>query len=73
MKCASVYFILFYFTSVVHVNGLGLTLHVSVNPIMKFIYILCKCLIFIYNHVSVIVHVEHEMCKCKFYFILWIH
>ncbi len=25
------------------VNGLGLTLHAIVNPIMKFIYILCKC------------------------------
>jgi len=25
-------------TSVVCVNGLGLTLHVNVNPLMKFIY-----------------------------------
>jgi hypothetical protein len=30
-------------TNVVHVNGLGLTLHVSVNPIKKFIYTPCEC------------------------------
>jgi hypothetical protein len=30
-------------TSVVCVNGLGLTLRVSVNSIMKFIYTPCKC------------------------------
>jgi hypothetical protein len=30
-------------TNVVCVNGLGLTLHVSENDIMKFIYALCKC------------------------------
>jgi hypothetical protein len=42
-------------TSVVHVNGLGLTVRVSVNPIMKFIYTLCKCkcIEFIYIRVSV--------------------
>jgi hypothetical protein len=45
------------YISVVRVNGLGLTLRISVNPIMKFIYISFKCLIFIYNHVSVIVNV----------------
>ncbi len=40
---------------VVHVNGMGLTLHVSVNPIMKFIYTSCKCkyIIFIYIRVNV--------------------
>jgi hypothetical protein len=30
-------------TFVVRVNGLGLTLRVNVNPIMKFICIMCKC------------------------------
>jgi hypothetical protein len=52
-------------SSVVRVNGLGLTLCVSVNPIMKFIYTLCmcKCIISIYIHVSV--NVEYETCKCK--------
>jgi hypothetical protein len=42
-------------TSVVRVNGLGLTLRVSVNPIMKFIYTpcKCKCIIFIYIRVTV--------------------
>ncbi len=42
-------------TSIVHVNGLGLILCVSVNLIMKFIYTPCKCryIIFIYIHVSV--------------------
>jgi hypothetical protein len=30
-------------TNVVRVNGFGLTLYVSVNPMIKFIYILCKC------------------------------
>jgi hypothetical protein len=30
-------------TGVVCVNGLGLTLHVNVNPIMKFIFTLGKC------------------------------
>jgi len=34
-------------SSVVHVNGLELTLHVSANPIMKFIYTSCKCIIVI--------------------------
>ncbi len=34
------------------VNGLGLELRVSVNPIMKFIYTLCKCIKFIFIHVS---------------------
>jgi hypothetical protein len=29
--------------SVMCVNGLGHIIHVSVNIIMKFIYILCKC------------------------------
>ncbi len=50
-------------TNVVHVNGLGLTLHI--NPIMKFIYACYKrnYLIAIYVHVSV----EHETCNynCK--------
>jgi hypothetical protein len=41
------------------VNGLGLTLHVSVNPTMKFIYI----------HIRVSANVEYEMCKCKNKFI----
>jgi hypothetical protein len=35
------------------VNGLGLTLHANVNPIMKFIYI----------HVSV--NIKYEKCKRK--------
>jgi hypothetical protein len=48
-------------TSVVHVNGLGLTLCVNVNPIMKFIYISCKCkcIISIYIHI----HVNVKLCK----------
>ncbi len=48
-------------TSVVRVNGLGLT-----QRVMKFIYTPCKfnCIIFIYIHVSV--NVGYEMCKCKF-------
>ncbi len=56
-------------TSVVRINGLGLTLdHVSINPIMKFVYTLCrcKCIIFIYIHVNVSVHVKYETCKCKY-------
>ncbi len=58
-------------TSVVHVNCLGLTLCVRVNPIMKFIYTLCKykCIIFIYIHVSV--NVKYEKCKCKNKYILY--
>jgi hypothetical protein len=49
--------------SVMHVNGLRLTLHVSVNRIIKFIHTLCKCLIFIYVCVSA--NVEHKKSKCK--------
>ncbi len=43
-------------TSVVCVNGLSLTLRVSVNSIMKFIYTPCKrnSIMFIYIHVSVV-------------------
>ncbi len=51
--------------NVVSVNGLGFTLCVRVNLIIKFIYVFskCKCLIFIYVCVSV--NVEHDTCKCK--------
>jgi hypothetical protein len=54
-------------TNVVSANGLVLTLHVNVNPIMKFIYIMCnfKHIIFIYIHVSVSVNVEYKTCKCN--------
>ncbi len=50
-------------TSVVCVNGLGFTLCVSVNLIMKFSYTSwkCKCLISIYIHVSV------KSCKSILY------
>ncbi len=52
---------------VVCVNGLGLTLCVNVNPIMKFIYIMCNCkhITFICIRVSVSVNVEYETCKCN--------
>jgi hypothetical protein len=40
-------------TNVMHVNGLELAFVVSVNPIMKFTNILCKCIIFIYILVNV--------------------
>jgi hypothetical protein len=49
--------------NVVPTNGLGLTIHVNVNPIMKFIYTLCKCIISIYVCLSV--NVEHATYKCK--------
>ncbi len=52
-------------TSVVHVNGLGLTLRVSVNPIMKFIYTMCKCKCIKFIYICVSVNVEYEMWKCK--------
>jgi hypothetical protein len=54
-------------TNVVYVNGLGFTLRVNVNPIMKFIYIMCNCkhMIFIYICVNVSVNVEYETCKCN--------
>jgi hypothetical protein len=57
------------FTGVVRVNGLGLTLPVSVNPIMKFIYTSCKCIIFIYIHINVksckFILCRVKQCKCK--------
>jgi hypothetical protein len=46
-------------TSVVCVNGLELTLCVSVNPKMKFICILCKCKCLI----SIYVQVNVKLCK----------
>jgi hypothetical protein len=49
--------------NVVPINGLGFTMHVSVNPIMKFIYTLCKCIISIYVYVCA--NVEHATYKCK--------
>jgi hypothetical protein len=58
------------FTSVVRVNGLRLTLPVSVNPIMKFIHTSCKCIIFIYIHVNVesckFILCCVKQCKCKY-------
>jgi hypothetical protein len=45
-------------------NGLGFTLHVNVNLIMKFIYTLNECLIFIYVHVNGIV-AQCQTCKYK--------
>ncbi len=53
--------------NVVRVNGLGLTVLVSVNPIMKCIYTLCKCkcINFIYIHVRVSANVKYKICKCK--------
>jgi hypothetical protein len=58
-------------TIVVCVNGLGLTLRVSVNPIMKFIYTPSKCkrIIFIYIHINV----KYEMCKCKINIFIWFY
>ncbi len=57
------------FISVVCINGLRITLHVSVNPIMKFIYTSCKCIIFIYIHVNVkpckLILCCVKQCKCK--------
>ncbi len=47
-------------TNVVCVNSLGF---ISVNFIMKFIYTLCKCIIFIY--ICVGINVEYKMRKCK--------
>jgi hypothetical protein len=49
--------------NVMCVNGLWITLHVNVNPIMKGIYTICKCMcpILIYIHANV----EHKTCKCK--------
>jgi len=44
-------------TNIVHVNGLELTFYVSVNPIMKFIYTPCKCIIFNYLHLNVNVNI----------------
>jgi hypothetical protein len=52
-------------TSGVHVKGLGLTLRVSVNPIMKIIYTPCKCKCIIFIHIRVSVNVEYKTCKCK--------
>ncbi len=40
--------------NVVHANGLGFTLFVSVNLMMKFIYTSCKC------------KCRHKTCKCKY-------
>jgi hypothetical protein len=47
-------------TNVLHVNGLGLTFYVNVNPIMKFIYIMCNCkhIIVIYICVNVSVKIN---------------
>ncbi len=47
------------------VNGLGLTFHVSISPILKFIYTPCKCIIFIYIRVNASVNIKYETCKCK--------
>ncbi len=47
------------------VNGLGLTLHVNVNPTMKFIYMPCKCKRIICIYICVIVNIAYKMCKCK--------
>jgi hypothetical protein len=49
--------------SVVRVHGLGLTLCVTVNSILKFIYTpcKCKCIKFIY----IILHDPIKQCKCK--------
>jgi len=54
------YFIL---KSILCMQWLRLIFHVNVNPIMKFIYTLCKFLISIYIHVNV--NIKHEMCKSK--------
>jgi len=59
-------------TSVVRVNGLELTLRVSLNPIVKFIYTPCKCktmyiYIYIYIYVYMIWHGHVKQYKCKKY------
>jgi hypothetical protein len=54
----------------VHVNGLVLTLHVSVNLIVKFIYTPCKCktiYIYIYIYIYMTLHGHVKQCKqCDF-------
>jgi len=45
------------------VNGLGFTLHVSVNPIMKFIYTLCKSKSLISIYVCVNINIKHKMFR----------
>jgi len=44
------------------VNGLGLTLHVNVNSIMKFICTPCTCK---NNYISIILCDPIKKCKCK--------
>ncbi len=51
--------------SVACVNGLRLTVCLSVNPLMKFVYTLCKCKYIIFIYICISVNVEYEMCKCK--------
>ncbi len=46
------------------VNGLGPELRVSVNPIMKFIYTLCKCMKLILIHFNSCKWVQMENTKC---------
>jgi hypothetical protein len=48
--------------SVVHVNGLALTLRVNVNPIMKFICTPCKCK---NKYIYMILCDPIKKCKCK--------
>jgi hypothetical protein len=51
--------------SVVCVSGLGLAVCLSVNPLMKFVYTMCKCKYIIFIYIRISVNVEYEMCKCK--------
>jgi len=64
------------------VNGLGLTFHVNINLVMKFIYTSRKCFISIYTRVSVNVKpyksilysVKQSKCKNKYiYMVLHSH
>ncbi len=50
-------------------HGLGLTLRVTVNSIMKLIYTPCKCKCIKFIYICVSVNVEYEMRKCKNKFI----
>jgi hypothetical protein len=49
----------------VHVNGLGFTFRVNVNPILKFIHTLCKCKCIKFIYVRLSANVKYKMCKCK--------
>ncbi len=49
-------------SSVVPANGLSLTLYVNVNPIMKFIYTLCKCKSIIFIYIRVSVSIKMNIC-----------